>query len=75
MTVSNTCIIYNLNIQGYNISKAIELIFTDRRENYLRGLPKDVIHDKVLVLNESSNSGAETYVNDLTKQEITAFLH
>ncbi len=32
-----------------NLKEAIELILEDRREDILRGLPKDVIRDKVMV--------------------------
>jgi len=32
-----------------SLKKAIELILEDRREDILRGLPEDVIRDKVLV--------------------------
>ncbi len=32
-----------------NLKEAIELILQDRREDFLRGLPKDVIRDKVQV--------------------------
>ncbi len=32
-----------------SLREAIELILEDRREDILRGLPKDVIRDKVIV--------------------------
>lgn len=32
-----------------SLKEAIELILEDRREDILRGLPKDVIRDKVMV--------------------------
>ncbi len=32
-----------------NLKEAIELILQDRREDFLRGLPEDVIRDKVQV--------------------------
>jgi len=32
-----------------NLRKAIELILQDRREDILRGLPDDAIHDKVVI--------------------------
>jgi len=32
-----------------NLRQTIELILEDRREDYLRGLPEDVIQEKVLV--------------------------
>ncbi len=32
-----------------NLREAIELILEDRREDYFRGLPDDVIREKVLV--------------------------
>ena len=32
-----------------NLREAIELILDDRRTDMLRGLPKDVIQDKVLI--------------------------
>ncbi len=32
-----------------NLKEAIELILEDRRDDILRGLPDDVIHDKVQV--------------------------
>ncbi len=32
-----------------NLKEAIELILQDRREDFLRGLPEDVIRDKVRV--------------------------
>jgi predicted RNase H-like HicB family nuclease len=32
-----------------SLRQAIELIFEDRRADILRGLPEDVIHEKVLV--------------------------
>ncbi len=32
-----------------NLREAIELILNDRREDILRGLPDDVIKDKVLI--------------------------
>ena len=32
-----------------SLRQAIELILTDRREDILRGLPKDVIQDTVMV--------------------------
>ena len=33
-----------------NLKEAIELILEDRRNDYLRGLPKDVIRDKILIV-------------------------
>jgi len=33
-----------------SLKEAIELILEDRRDDFLRGLPKDVIRDKVLVV-------------------------
>ena len=32
-----------------SLKEAIELIFEDRRDDMLRGLPEDVIREKVLV--------------------------
>lgn len=33
-----------------NLRQAIELILQDRREDILRGLPEDVIQEKILIL-------------------------
>ncbi|HDK03489.1 MAG TPA: type II toxin-antitoxin system HicB family antitoxin, partial [Gammaproteobacteria bacterium] len=32
-----------------NLRQAIELIFEDRRDDFFRGLPEDVIREKVLI--------------------------